>query len=1067
MTRRSRSRLLLLAATSIAAVGALVAACAPAAPEPVVSGRAIPLTRDAGPPAPPFVTPSRWSLAYSPRWRPQTSVTVGDGVTLWVGEGGERWLQRSSGIEAAATLLPERIVGVQRADAGYRFVGESGAVYLAREALGGARRVSDAVPGARSIAIGKSAIVIATHEGDLVRSADAGHTWTKVKLPQSDGIAVSVAMNGAAGIVLAAPQRIYGTKDDGLTWSPVKSPAIGATRVTSHDGAVWLEGDGDNLRFDPAWGTFSAATSAHHAGTVNLVAHDDHSVTTTSRYLDGKRALEIDGTPSHEWTVAVGELGAMPAPRPLPELVGCEFVNGAIRGNTVVLSCDARGTVADGIDRDASAPHTYYNTGARSSGAPDGGTLGFVTKIYRSDDGGRTYRDDATVEGGIPQANDQAIALGGGDWLYLGMRCGTGYSPACLPARVRPNRANGWTELPQGDRRAGNVRFAGSVLDTSVYSIGVRDEEAYLFQWKAGAGAPEPLGRIAGSLEARAVSLSIDDDGAVRGFVRGDGKPHGFVYRQGQGMSTLDLPAEATRAAFSGARGIAIDRRGKTFETDDSGKTWVPAAFPAFVTDIDQCTTFGCTTNRGFRVGWDMAAPPPAASQPAPSLLYAKPLRCSAKDKWVTLGGGTIPRVASVDHGASRWVMPVRGKDGRITLLLSKRGDPTTKTTSLSMMGPAPGPPLHGSGTTMHVQPEGVVVLRYSYLRKRTGLGRYNPVDAQIAWYRDTTGKVGHGKALGNPAFRVNRDPQDGYDAEVPAYRRMPEVLSLQPNGVYFHSRAYSDEEADDDEPAKPAPFVLLRDNGRTEKLKFPKADDDGMTMVAPLDGSPDVLVANDQVWSLYRPNGAKAIRWAVMGGLEDDDAPVNLVSLGGKPVLVATARDAGRAWGIRLGATPDLGPIFALPTQKSLGDQPTPCDGAVPHDPSVLRFDAPWVVGSRHPVIVDVDGVAHVLATDRAEVRGSATKPGACVAAFDATLPSGVDDDDDDWGALVFMDDLAHSLIFRADTTDWPAQVSVRPMECQFTAGPLPRSLQDAPGFTSVASKNLGGIPVVRPLRR
>src|SRR6202042_2246215 len=102
-------------------------------------------------------------------------------------------------------------------------------------------------------------------------------------------------------------------------------------------------------------------------------------------------------------------------------------------------------------------------------------------------------------------------------------------------------------------------------------------------------------------------------------------------------------------------------------------------------------------------------------------------------------------------------------KDGKIALAISKRGDPTTKTTSIALMGTPPPSPKFGAGTTVHVQPDGVIALRYSYARERKGPGRYNPVDTQLAWYRDTTGKVSRAVLNKGAAFRVNKDPQGGY----------------------------------------------------------------------------------------------------------------------------------------------------------------------------------------------------------------------------------------------------------------------------------------------------------------
>ena len=50
--------------------------------------------------------------------------------------------------------------------------------------------------------------------------------------------------------------------------------------------------------------------------------------------------------------------------------------------------------------------------------------------------------------------------------------------------------------------------------------IGMRDNEAFLFRWKSGSAVPEPIGRIAQTVDAQSATISLDDDGVVRGFGR-------------------------------------------------------------------------------------------------------------------------------------------------------------------------------------------------------------------------------------------------------------------------------------------------------------------------------------------------------------------------------------------------------------------------------------------------------------------------------------------------------------------------------------------------------------------
>ena len=1037
-----------LAATSLALV--LAFACSPANPTPEVAKPVVGVVPDAATVSGPgFMTPAKWALgAPSSRWRPVVTLDVDASTKLHAGEGGERWLELATGNEGASSLAPEAIAGIQKADGGYRFVGASGSVYFAHEALGPLSRAGTPVPGARQVAVGKAAILVVDGKGDLQRSTDGGRSWRKAELPDKEGVVVDVAMLAENGILVMAPQRFYGTKDDGVTWTPVKSPGVGVTAVVARDGALWLDGVEDSMRFDPAWGTFSAAPGGGKTTRNPFGVKSSRFVPIVSRRIDGRRAVEVIGTPNdRQWSVAAGDVGALGKPKHMEELDGCETVSAALRGDRILLACDARGTVSGGIDKDAGGPVLRTNYGRHNAGAPDGGTLGWITRILRSDDSGRTFHEETTIEGGMPQRFDEAIAAGPEDFVYVGRRCGAGYGAPCLPARVRATKGGGFVDVPGDEDDSGQMRFASSSALSTAYSIGHHDGEIFLFRWKISSATPEPIGRVAENADGAGATLTLDDDGTVRGFVRESGKPVAFTYREGGSIATSKLAIPATHAAFAGVHGLAVGSDQKGYESVDGGKTWGVVAMPAFVQAIDACSSFGCVTDRGLRWGWDAPPAAPAADVATASKpQYQRPLRCSAKDKWTDVGGGNLPTIASVDHGSVRWMLPTRGKDGKIAVVLSKRGDPVTKTSSVALMGVPPGPPTYGSGTTMHVQPDGVVALRYSYLRARKGLGRYNPVDAQVAWYRDGTGKVFHATVNKNPPFRVNKDPQAGYERETTSLKELPELVALGPRGVYFHLPTYEDYDDSGNEP-KRLPIMLLRDDGKVDKINMPEGlDGGGAGTVAQLEGTATLLAQNPDNWLGATLNDGHKLYWSVLGGEGEQDGVVDLINLGGKPGFAATLRDPARAWAIALKPESELGAASSIPTQRSLGDVPKPCDGPPSTDPTAYRVDAPYVVGSRRPVIVDVDGAAKVLATDRAEIRGTLGKPDACVAAFDAMIPS--QDDDHDYGALIFTDDLAHALLFRADTSGWPATIAIRPMECQYQAGPLPQELEQEEGF-------------------
>jgi hypothetical protein len=970
--------------------------------------------------------------------------------TLWYGAGGERWLEGAKGLESAETLLPETIAGAQLDGAQIRFVGASGAVYLAKEPLGAITLLGKGVDKARVVTVGKSCIVAVDANGDLMRTTDA-KTWTKIEIPGREGPIVDIALGNNGGVLSTAPLHLFATKDDGVTWAAIKAPPDGVTNIRNDLGTVVVEGRNDEYQLDPAYNTFTQYV--RQGRTARNPHWPDGGSLLPWRRADGKRVLQIgyDGKNQRAFTVAVFDFGQQPAPKHLEQLDGCDRVNGAIRGETIELACDARGSLQGGIDKDAGG--TVRGPYGKSSGSsPDGGSLGFITKLFRSDDAGQTWKEDVTVEGGIPANGEEPLAIGDGGWVFLGQRCGQSYSAQCLPARVRGAYGAAFTEVAS-DSDTKWVRFATGGTSSTLYALQNVDDEAHLMRFKAGATTPEDLGSVGQSTDFAVATLSQDDDGTVRGFVRRSDKRVGFTYKDGAGIGTVNLPPDVNRVALAGIHGLAQSSTSPTegWETVDGGKTWGKVALPQFVGDIDFCNERGCLVDRGIRTGWDAPAAADPSTTKTEKSAYMKPLRCSAKDRWTAVGGGWYPNIDGVDHGANRWVMPTRTADGTIALAVNKRGDPVTKTTSVAMMGPAPGLPKFGSGTTMHVQPGGVVVLRYSYLRERKGPGRFNPVDANVAWWRDATGKVLRGAVAKNPAFRVNKDPT-GETGPTPPYRTIPEVLSLGDKGVYFRPQVYDGEDDYDDQgnpkPKPGTPIYLLRDDGRMDKLKFPSEPDGDEGRVATIDGSPALVARSAETWNMYFLNEGKLVSWSLMGGMNEVDAPVSVATLGGKPIFTATIRAPARGFAITMKNDGELPASTALATQRSLGDVPKACDGAPTNDPGTVVFEAPWTNGSRRPVVVDIDGVGHILATQRAKVRQGANPRDACVAAMEANDDDAGTDGDFQYGALIFPDDLAHSLVFQAKTTDWPAAINVRPMECTYTAGPLPQELQGVDGF-------------------
>lgn len=1014
--------------TFFAAAFAL-AACSPSQPQPRPVDRGLVAGfSDAGPDAQAFASPARWTLTVPPA--EATASIVAEGGALSVGQGGERWAQRADGtFEAANDLAPEPLRGVGPAGTGYRFIGKSGAVYEASSALAPLRRVGEPVQGARAVALGDRAALAIDANGELLRSADAGQAWAKVQVGPRDGVLVQLAAAGRDAIAIAAPQRFFASRDDGATWKPISSPgfAIRALRIAESE-IITLSFLHGARRYEPDKAAFVER---------GRPARSERPAASMHYALDGRNAVLVEANQEQRThRFAAFELGARPSLKKIDELDGCVDVHPAVRGTVVALSCDAILATDGTLDKTPVPIWRRLGKHPAARVADGGRSTGMVTKVFRSEDGGKTFAEDASVEGG--QVDDEAaIALGDSGWMFLGRRCAPSASGrACTPAHVRPATGAPWVEIPDGTDAPRQQEFAGNLAEKVVYSVGWHDGNTVLYRWQPGATSGESIASLATSA-AHSVSLSVDDTGTVRGFVHTSAAS--AFEMQGTKLATLDLPDPAiTSGAFAGQLGLVRSSRGQNggtvFETTDAGKTWHSVLAPEPL-QVLRCSTDGCLTSRGLRTGWDGHAVAPVG---ASSRMYAKPIQCKTTGAWTALGGGQRPGAENADVGAARWVLPVRDLPGAVALVSSRWTDTAVATTRTSLIGPAPQPPGYGAATTMHVQPNGVVVLRYSYARARKGLGTYNPVDMQAVWYRASTGKITKAGPIKLDPFRVAHDPQFGV-TETPAFGDDTTVLSLGPRGLWFRAPTFSDR----------ALLHHFRDDGRVEKTKV--AGNEGAVRVAD-DGVHTLFaVGNDAEWTVRSPADGRETSFGVMGGLDDDEAHVDVLDFGGRPVFFGTLRSSKtHAWVIPVGLAPELGAATQVPTQLELGDVPTACaPGAA--DPKSQRIVLPWVRGSRHPLTVDIDGTLHVLATGA--VASRLVSAVACAVALEATevglTPVAPDaSQPDEYSALVFAGDPAGSLLFRVHGPDWPAVVSVRPMSCSFSAGPLPEPLARVEGF-------------------
>ena len=179
------------------------------------------------------VTPAKLdaAVAYeSPaRWRYHPHVVAAmraraelvPGRVLFAGARGERWLlDVGAGRLESAVPAPEDLVAILSGpSSGYSFVGKSGATYRADEPLG--RFVASTVPFEPLAEVAGSNRVLFAVRRDrrLVRSVDAGASFTPVGPSNVAFVDVETDASGNA-LALGFPEALFKSGDGGASWQP-------------------------------------------------------------------------------------------------------------------------------------------------------------------------------------------------------------------------------------------------------------------------------------------------------------------------------------------------------------------------------------------------------------------------------------------------------------------------------------------------------------------------------------------------------------------------------------------------------------------------------------------------------------------------------------------------------------------------------------------------------------------------------------------------------------------------------------------------------------------------------
>lgn len=1052
--------------------------------------------------APPITSPAHWSMRASGPIALDGKLETEAG-TLYVGRGGARWLDRKSGGPIAAeVLLPQALTGVLRGDDGrFFFVGESGTVFVTKDPLGPVIETRAPKMALRAVAVGKKAI-LGLSRGGLERSTDAGLTWTGVALPKTSALPLQIAaLPTGEAMILLAPQSVLASEDDGQTFAPVPTLGVGARRIVADvNGDLVLEGATASaalrhgpLRFEKLSHTPASGYELPVPEGKETLLGADAMMQGTGAFA-GDRWVEVSEDPESEahFKLSIATFGKPATTRHVSELDGCERVHVGAAGSVIFLGCTSSVGEKMAPKKTPWGPQPSY--GNR-----------YVLKLFRSDDGGKTFKDDGT----LPASEaDKHIWLEPDGALLVDGACKRNrndYECAESPPVVRLAGAKTPAKVVNGT----NVRFDRVVFSPTgrAYALGT-DINGRPTVFVSSDGGKDfqrrPLvpfhddkhGTITPAGESG--TLSVDDAGVIYAIVPASGLRwiRYVSTNEGQSFTAQLVELEADSIDLVGKRGLAYETSGRAWETADGGATWQPVGAPEATGDtmphdrLVACGAYGCWIGaHAARIGWDLplgaAATTPTASAAPKKTVYATPLKCTADTAWQTLVATGAPGSGNADlGGGTRWIETKRDPiKGSMAAIVATNGPKGLEIKEVQLFGPAPA----DSAGTVVMQVEGVAALRYSFKRDKTATaGPPSPpkpspkpggkmpmpmpmpswppssikyqaitpkqtVDVEVAWYLAATGKVHHATIKNAGVLDPARDVWDQRD--LPSIARTG-LLSIAAGGI--HVRPFVSAGND-------APLWFASDAGKVDKLVFPELptrDARGRTLSMRVDAAR--INGKSVVFGESAPGLQIFTAWTGAKGQSSEnrgwalwpegagDAMLRFVDSGNKPILgvlwTQTPQHAagGAAVALETGKNdPDI--LGSLPSQADLGDPPRACDAS----PLPWRVPTSWSPGTRHPVIVTLDGQEQLLATTQAVIR---TGPGAqpCMKTIEAQSLKG----GSDWyTALLPLDDLGHASLFRntwkSNSGPSTLEVQHRTMTCTFEKGPLPEAYSAIAGFS------------------
>ncbi len=868
-------------------VGILVCcACGGETPAPVVVAKA---TASVTPPQPPR-TGAKWYFP-TPASGIKDKLDV-DGSMLLVGALGRRELVKNGVATDSAFIIPAKVVGVWRDEQKHFVLGaHDGDMYTFTGPLGPFEVRKG--PGNDKVKVamtttGKASATVVMSDGSLLRTPDNGLSWKPVDVgPKAFGHFTDIDIDHFGnGFMLRVPQRVYVTHDDGATWKPIASPAMGV-RGAMDDVAggffvrgwnKWMKLSGDALV-----ATDEEPKALSTLAVVGTPPETPERRVEATRVIAGDKVVELErraeGSKANKVRVRVTPLGAAAGQfAAAAELASTRSYDGLVAawGSSVV---------ALRIDEEADENNA-------------------TSTIVTSNDGGATWKAGPTIEGDDPFPRE-TVAAGPKGWAFIPSMCGNSGEERernCTPAKVRVAGSQTFEDLLFTEQFRPR-RFAFDEAHDKVYVIGLTEGGSpTLYESKLSQNKFAPVTKSIKTSYHEHACITVTADGTLHVFRWDSDKSALSIERRdvsGKELPTLYVPSQVDVGsnlkglAVIGSRALVVSGKASGWETNDGGQTWSRVAANG-ADEAPDCGEAGCLVGDAQRVGWDLPLAPNAGvvetvkattdapvdnatpDDPREDITSAPPrmtITCKATSPATKLT--TRPFLQDINEARDvYWVLEDTDKAGKRTLSIG--GKTGIRHETLIDATPTGGAKDLVRTTAERWLPDGVVAARYTYTAA-------NPIDIELSAFSFETGKVQHVTIPKVPSFRV-------------ASYGLAGDVQIIGNGLLYQTTDASQ--------------AFWLHDGKTERMTLPAR---AQLRNAVRTGNTWMMLQTDGYLALADASTDNGASWQERSWLvtDSEQAPVNFVrGIGGKPWVSTAIREGSLLYPIKTPLTEPEPPV-------------------------------------------------------------------------------------------------------------------------------------------------------------